>query len=130
MRKNLCIGCRCPDTAVGAAGSVKRGQGYSKLDTDLMDPPQGTVEPLGQDGGASGKMCFIQGKQCHPGRGQGRKTMRNRSMNTKFREEGSAPGAMEDIHTADHGHDHARQDGYFLKELPSIERPCWRRGKL
>lgn len=51
-------------------------------------------------------------------------------MNTKFREEAGAPGATADIHTSDHGQDHARQDGYFLKELPSEERPFWSRGRL
>lgn len=109
----------------GEAGAVPNG-----TQTDLMDPPQGTCEPLRQDGGASGKMCLIQGKQCHSGRGEGRKPVRNRRMNTKFREEAGAPGATADIHTADHGQDHARQDRYFRRELPSVERPCWSRGKL
>lgn len=63
---------------------VRRGRGCSKLVTDLMDPPQCTAEPLGQDDGASGKMCLIQGKQCHPGRGEGRKSVRKQKHEHKI----------------------------------------------
>lgn len=55
------------------------------------------------------------------------KPVRKSSVNVKVREEGrraGASGSTEDIPTA------ALGQGHFMKELQSVGRLCWRRGKV
>lgn len=79
------------------------------------------------------KMYLREGKGHHWHRGEGMKPVRNSSGNVKVREGGwaaGAPGSTADNPIAALGQGYSRQDGLSLKELQSLRRSCWRRGKV
>ena len=68
---------------------------HSRFQPAPMDPPQGTAEPLSQDGGVSGKVCVRKGrKHCAAiEREVRKKCARNSPADSKVSEEGGGGGA-------------------------------------
>lgn len=91
------VGCWCPGTGGGAAGV---GAAPCWAHSAPVDPLQGTVEPLRQDGGTSGKTYLRKTKNATRAERSEEKSGINSPADTKARGVGGgggAPGARAEV---------------------------------
>lgn len=75
--------------------------GHSWFQATPVDPPQGTAEPLSQDGGASVIIYLRKGTKCQTGRrGGNQKSKKEQRKHQQEEKEQVLHGGAADTHTA------------------------------
>lgn len=108
-----CTGCRCQGFGSGGTAgmaSVKKRSGAAFCLTQpvpspsKIDPSQGTVEPISQAGGYSGRMYIRKGKKWQRGRGGGSKKSEKQQRECQGqRSRWRCPMAPQQVFTVSHG---------------------------